>query len=113
MGASPYHSWEGGGGAGNEATVFQPDGVPIPSSLGCLSMPMAAIFQFVPFYHIFHDFYGVHTEVCVGVMVAVYAIIAWSGDRVNEPDARPPQGKIHFSKETISWYHLEVYHNRC
>jgi len=59
---------------------------------GCLSMPMAAIFQFVPFYHIFHDFYGVHTEVCVGVMVAVYAIIAWSGDRVNEPDARPPQG---------------------
>ena len=54
-------------------------------------MPMAVVFQFLPFYHIFHDLYGVHTEVCVGVMVALYAIIAWSGDRVNAPEARPSQ----------------------
>jgi len=33
------------------------------------------------------------------VMVAVYAIIAWSGDRVNEPDARPTQGKVHSVKK--------------
>ena len=61
------------------------------NSLGCLSMPVAVVFQFLPFYHVFHDLYGVHTEVCVGVMVALYAIIAWSGDRVNVPEARPSQ----------------------
>ncbi len=51
-------------------------------------MPMAALLQFTPLYHAFHDLHDVHTEVCVCVIVALYIILAWSGDRGTGMEAR-------------------------
>jgi len=61
------------------------------SPLGCLTMATAVVSQFIPIYHLFHDFYGVHTEVCVFLMIGLYIMLAWSGDRTNNPEARPQQ----------------------
>ena len=46
-----------------------------------LSMPVAAFTQFIPVYHIFHDFHGVHTGLCLAVMLALYILLVWTGDR--------------------------------
>ena len=51
-------------------------------------MPLAAVLQFIPLYHIFHDIYSVHTEVCVWVMVGLYVMVAWAGDRSVGTEAR-------------------------
>ncbi len=51
-------------------------------------MPMAALLQFTPLYHAFHDMHGVHTEVCVCVIVGLYVMLAWSGDRGTGMEAR-------------------------
>ena len=46
-----------------------------------LSMPVAAFTQFIPLYHFFHDFHGVHTGLCLVVMLALYLLLVWTGDR--------------------------------
>jgi hypothetical protein len=47
---------------------------------GLFSMPLGVI-QFVFFYHIPHDTYGIHTEVVVCVMIMVYVLMVWRSDR--------------------------------
>ncbi|KAK3699594.1 hypothetical protein QZH41_014307 [Actinostola sp. cb2023] len=47
---------------------------------GLLSMPCGVI-QFIFVYHIPHDVCGIHTEVLVCIMIAVYALIVWRSDR--------------------------------
>lgn len=39
------------------------------------------VIQFVFIYHPLHDTYGIHTEVCVMLLVVVYGLIIWLGDR--------------------------------
>ncbi|XP_052783470.1 uncharacterized protein LOC128222985 [Mya arenaria] len=53
-----------------------------------LCMLLAAMFgfplgviQFVFIYHPLHDTYGIHTEVCVMLLVVVFGLIVWMGDR--------------------------------
>ncbi len=69
---------------------------------GLFSFPMGAL-QFMPMYHTFHDNFEVHTEVCVFCLVAVYALIAWSGDRNPEPEARPRVGRATNRGEERGW----------
>ena len=54
---------------------------------GLFSFPGGAL-QFIPFYHLFHDNFDVHTETCVMCLVAVYALIIWTSDRNPGPEAR-------------------------
>ncbi|XP_064388139.1 uncharacterized protein LOC135336304 [Halichondria panicea] len=68
----------------------------------CLSMPMAALLQFTPLYHAFHDMHGVHTEVCVCVIVGLYVMLAWSGDRGTGMEARNgTQGAGHRKRHSV------------
>lgn len=45
-----------------------------------LGFPLGVV-QFVFIYHPLHDTYGIHTEVCVMLLVVVYGLIIWLGDR--------------------------------
>lgn len=46
--------------------------------------------QFVPVYHIFHDYFHVHSECCVVAFLGFYAFLVWVADRHNENyEARP------------------------
>ena len=58
---------------------------------GLLSMPLGVL-QFIPVYHVLHDNYGIHTEVCVLLFFMVYVLIIWRDDRRPTPEARA-QGK--------------------
>lgn len=58
-----------------------------------LSMPLAAALQFLPLYHVFHDLLQVHTEACVWVLLGLYLVLAWSGDRHAGMEARQAQGQ--------------------
>ena len=59
--------------------------------IALLSMAVAAFTQFIPLYHIFHDFSGVHTGVCLTIMLALYLLLMWSGDRQNGTETRSTQ----------------------
>ena len=48
---------------------------------GLLTMAVAVVFQIMPFYNILHDHYDIHTEVCVMLVIGLYTIIVWTGDR--------------------------------
>jgi len=39
------------------------------------------VLQFVFMYHPLHDTYGIHTEVCVMILLVVFGVIIWLGDR--------------------------------
>ncbi len=54
-------------------------------------MPLATLLQFIPLYHTFHDLYAVHTEVCVVVLLGLYIVLAWIGDR--NTGMEPRQGE--------------------
>ncbi|KAL4239964.1 hypothetical protein ACF0H5_000760 [Mactra antiquata] len=51
-----------------------------------LGFPLGVI-QFIFIYHPLHDTYGIHTEVCVMLLVVVYGVIIWQGDRSAERTA--------------------------
>ena len=53
------------------------------------AFPLAVVTQFMPFYHILHDLYGVHTEVVVFIILGLYIVIAWIGDRHRETETKP------------------------
>jgi hypothetical protein len=40
--------------------------------VGLFSFPLGVMLQFVPLYHIPHDIFGIHSEICVGVLVLFY-----------------------------------------
>ncbi len=63
---------------------------------GLCSMPLGCL-QFIPLYHIFHDVYHIHTEVCCFLTVLVYGLIIWIGDRHPAREARtmPNKGREH------------------
>ena len=42
------------------------------------------VVQFVFIYHPLHDTFGIHTEVCVMMLVVIYGSIVWMGDRHGE-----------------------------
>ena len=48
---------------------------------GLLTMAVAVVFQIMPFYNILHDHYDIHTEVCVMLVIGLYIIIVWTGDK--------------------------------
>lgn len=50
-------------------------------------MPLGVI-QFIPVYHPLHDSLGIHSEVCVLMLIMVYAMIVWSADRYPFETAR-------------------------
>ena len=83
--------------------LFLPPSLLPFSPLGCLTMATAVVFQFIPIYHLFHNFYGVHTEVCVFLMIGLYVMMAWSGDRTNNLEARPQQQGNNIRSITISF----------
>ena len=45
-----------------------------------LGFPLGVI-QFVFIYHPLHDTFGIHTEVCVMMLVVIFGLIIWMGDR--------------------------------
>lgn len=47
---------------------------------GLFSMPLGVL-QFVPVYHPLHDSFGIHSEVCVLMLISVYIFIVWTADR--------------------------------
>ncbi|KAL5019048.1 hypothetical protein ScPMuIL_004770 [Solemya velum] len=47
---------------------------------GLLGFPLGTL-QFLPLYHPLHDGHGIHTEVCVLLILSVYAMIVWADDR--------------------------------
>ena len=51
--------------------------------------PLAVVTQFMPLYHFLHDLKGVHTEILVFILIRVYIVIAWVGDRNREVEAKP------------------------
>lgn len=55
--------------------------------VGLLSMPMGVL-QFLPIYHPLHDNLGIHTEVCVFLLIGLYVMIVWKSDRQPTDEAR-------------------------
>lgn len=53
------------------------------------TFPLAVATQFMPLYHVLHDLNGIHTEVVVYIILGVYIVIAWIGDRHREAEVRP------------------------
>jgi len=51
------------------------------------------VLQFLPIYHPFHDYYGIHTENCVITLVLIYFLIAWTYDRKATPGSRPTKAE--------------------
>ncbi|XP_076459728.1 uncharacterized protein LOC143292920 [Babylonia areolata] len=47
---------------------------------GLFSMPLGVL-QFIPVYHPLHDSLGIHSEVCVLLLITVYMLVVWSADR--------------------------------
>lgn len=43
-------------------------------------MPLGVL-QFLPIYHVLHDVYNIHTEVPVFIIITLYGLIWWTGDR--------------------------------
>ena len=39
------------------------------------------VIQFVFIYHPLHDTFNIHTEVCVMMLIVVFGLIVWMGDR--------------------------------
>ena len=54
---------------------------------GLFAMPLG-VMQFIPVYHPLHDSLGIHSEVCVLMLVAVYMLVVWSADRYPFETAR-------------------------
>ena len=54
---------------------------------GLLSTPLGVL-QFIPIYHPLHDMFGIHSEVCVLLLVMVYIMVIWSADRHPFENAR-------------------------
>lgn len=54
---------------------------------GMLGFPLG-VAQFVLIYHPLHDSFGVHSEVCVMMLVVFYGLIVWIGDRSVERTAQ-------------------------
>jgi len=52
--------------------------------------------QFLPVYHVFHDFYQVPTECCVMAFLGFYALLVWIGDRSPKKEARPDKTKANY-----------------
>jgi len=63
-------------------------------------MPFAVI-QFIFFYHLPHDMYGIHTEILVCIMALVYALIVWTTDRNPELHSRGGQTKTREQKGDV------------
>ncbi|XP_001636002.2 uncharacterized protein LOC5515900 isoform X2 [Nematostella vectensis] len=57
---------------------------------GVFSMPLGVV-QFIVFYHIPHDMYGIHTEVLVLLMCLVYGVFLWRADRNPRIHSRPDE----------------------
>ena len=47
--------------------------------VGIVSFPLGVLSQFVPLYHIPRDVFGVHSNVCVGMLVFLYSTLAIYG----------------------------------
>lgn len=54
---------------------------------GLFSMPLGVI-QFIPVYHPLHDSLGIHSEICVLMLITIYILIVWSADRYPFESAR-------------------------
>jgi len=52
--------------------------------------------QFLPIYHVFHDFFKVPTECCVLAFLGFYAFLVWIADRNPRQDARPDKTKANY-----------------
>ena len=60
---------------------------------GLFSMPLGVL-QFIPVYHILHDNYNIHTEVCVLVLFGFFGLMVWMSDRNPSQEARSrPKGE--------------------
>ncbi|XP_064603375.1 uncharacterized protein LOC135468849 [Liolophura sinensis] len=58
---------------------------------GVLSMPMGVL-EFLPLYHPLHDTYHIHSEVCVLLILFMYAAVVWAADRNPADLARSSKG---------------------
>ncbi|KAK2160483.1 hypothetical protein LSH36_132g01073 [Paralvinella palmiformis] len=70
---------------------------------GMFSFPLGTL-QFIPIYHTLHDKYHIHTEVCVFLLIGVYMLMWWTGDRHPEHDARTLPNKGWFDELALVIY---------
>ena len=70
---------------------------------GLFSFPMGVL-QFAPLYHPLRDQFGVHTEVCVLILVVTYALIVWSSDRHPPQEGRSSKNKGNFFRKPSVGY---------
>jgi len=71
----------------------------IPRELLCAFVAGVGAFwlgslQFIPVYHLLHDLFHVHTEVCACLFLGTYALIVWRADR---------RGKV-LTREIFGWF---------
>lgn len=56
--------------------------------------------QFLPVYHVFHDYFKVPTECCVMAFLGFYALLVWIADRNPREEARPDKTKSEYCYRT-------------
>jgi hypothetical protein len=67
----------------------------IGRELGCCLIAGLGTFwlgalQFIPMYHLFHDYFKIHTEVPTLIFLGFYGVVAWIGDRHAASTSRLP-----------------------
>lgn len=82
--------------------------------VGFCSFPLGVFLQFVPLYHIPHDILGVHTEVCVMLLIFLYGSITLYGILRARPSNLREIGEREVNRDAKklgpgAWYIDEVY----
>lgn len=83
----------------------------IATFLASLLGPIGGILLFIPIYHPLHDIFNIHTEVTCFIIVTIFLLLIWSGDRTsrsNESYWKIPN-KTHWTTFLLIW-HLVLYY---
>lgn len=59
------------------------------------------VLLFLPIYHPLHDFYHIHTEVCVMLLITIFLVVVWLSDRNPVVGSRPTGNYFQQSKLLI------------
>ena len=67
---------------------------------GLLTFPIAVVTQFTPLYHIPHDVFGIHSEICFWLLIFGYCTCVFWGIMRASPTNAIEIGKIEEKKGT-------------
>ncbi|CAG9858321.1 unnamed protein product [Phyllotreta striolata] len=67
------------------------------------------LIPFILIYHPLHDVYKIHTEIAVFIIVAVFLVLAWTGDRDTSRNVNGTVFKLHWSS-LLLMFHLLVHY---